>query len=443
MATDQLTTSSLSLNSPELLRRVKELRQTDNRRGWLYLAREYLFLTAVVGAAITFVHLLEFYGWSWVWAIPVTLLTVILVGAGQHRLVTLTHEAAHYMLFRHRLLNELISEWFCMYPVLGTTHKYRVQHLGHHQFPNDPQRDTDFLQLGASGHIFRFPMPRARFVWECIVKQILWLPNTIRYALVRATFDGTNKCGPYRRLGDRSPLLPAVSAVYLLGLIGGLSAFGWAESSLWLGLFPVLMLAVALAFFFLVSARHFTQYAIKSDLSPRFQACLRVTYYTLLTTALAWLTYLTGRPWWLYYFAFWMVPLGTTFSFFMILRQLVQHGNADTERFTNTRVFKVAWPIGAAVFPIGNDYHLPHHLFPMVPHYNLRKLHKLLMQTDEYRHQAVVVEGYFLPPTNPPEHPTVVDVMTATNYSCSRSGRKRHRRNTSELKVLSRHVGDG
>ena len=43
----------------------------------------------------------------------------------------------------------------------------------------------------------------------------------------------------------------------------------------------------------------------------------------------------------LYYFCLWMVPLGTSFAFFMILRQIVQHGNADRERFTNTRIFLV------------------------------------------------------------------------------------------------------
>ena len=46
----------------------------------------------------------------------------------------------------------------------------------------------------------------------------------------------------------------------------------------------------------------------------------------------------------------------------------------------------------AAVFPLGNEYHLPHHLFPMVPHYNLRKLHDLLLHTQEYRQEAIVVE---------------------------------------------------
>jgi fatty acid desaturase len=67
--------------------------------------------------------------------------------------------------------------------------------------------------------------------------------------------------------------------------------------------------------------------------------------------------------------------------------------------------------INFAVFPIGQDYHLPHHLFASVPHYRLRRLHEALLEYAEYRAQAVVVEGYFLPRERPPTKPTVVDVL--------------------------------
>jgi fatty acid desaturase len=118
---------------------------------------------------------------------------------------------------------------------------------------------------------------------------------------------------------------------------------------------------------------------------------------------------------WFDFFRLWIVPLGTSFSFFMILRQIVQHGNAERERYTNTRVFEVHPLISMSVFPIGNDYHLPHHLFPMVPHYNLRKLHALLLEREAYRREAVLVEGYFLPKETPQKNPTVVDVMTQSS----------------------------
>ena len=47
----------------------------------------------------------------------------------------------------------------------------------------------------------------------------------------------------------------------------------------------------------------------------------------------------------------WMVPLGTSFSLFMILRQIVQHENAGRDRFGNTRVFHVSAFFRFAVFP--------------------------------------------------------------------------------------------
>ena len=121
---------------------------------------------------------------------------------------------------------------------------------------------------------------------------------------------------------------------------------------------------------------------------------------------------LTGLPWPVYYAVLWLVPLGTSFSFCMLLRQIVQHGHAGRERFTNTRIFLVSRLIRFAVFPLGMDWHLPHHLFPLVPHYRLRQLHELLLETDEYRQNATTVEGYFWH-RDPPEHPTVLELMAA------------------------------
>jgi fatty acid desaturase len=57
------------------------------------------------------------------------------------------------------------------------------------------------------------------------------------------------------------------------------------------------------------------------------------------------------------------------------------------------------------------DYHLPHHLFPMVPHYRLRQLHALLLETEAYQNQVTLVDGYFFHKERPPVHPTVLDLM--------------------------------
>lgn len=402
-----------TLNDPEVLRRVAELRRTDNVTNWYYLAREYVALALVIAPTLALYHLLPAWGLSIAWAVPATLLTIVCVGAGQHRLATLAHEAAHYMLFRHRLLNELVAEWFCMFPLLGTTHSYRVQHLGHHQYPNDPERDPDWTQMTRSGHRLTFPLTLRQFLWHGLFRHLLWPPSLIRYVLVRASFlvhQGEDT--PYRMKRFAARGLRLVGVTYHVALVAVLAACVWFDEPWALAAVPPALLLAALAVYVVAPERWFAEYAIKPDLSVRWQSCLRLTFNTLALSGLAWLTYATGRPWWLYAFVLWVLPLGTSFAFFMVLRQIVQHGNADRERFTNTRIFLVHPLVSMAVFPIGNDYHLPHHLFPMVPHYNLRALHELLLQTEPYRREATVVKGYFFPPERPPQAPTVVDVLT-------------------------------
>lgn len=400
------------LADPDLQRRIAELRQTDNVRSWFYLAREYAFLAAVIGAALCVFELVYSGSAHWLWGIVALIVAVPCIGAGQHRLATLTHEASHYMLFKNRLLNELVSEWFCMFPLLGSTHRYRVQHLGHHQYPNDPVRDPDWDQLTQSGHKFHFPMSRGQFLRECVFKQLR--PRyLLRYIIVRALYKvDRDDGGKYRFLRRGSPRLALFGLAYHVALIAWLVVAVRAGdlTRLWLG--TAALAAFALAVYSLLPERLFAEFAIKPDLSVRTISRLRLTFNTCVLVAVASLTLATSRPWGLYFFLLWLMPLGTAFAFFMILRQLVQHGNADGARFTNTRVFLVHPLISLSVFPIGNDFHLPHHLYPMVPHYRLRELHELLMQATEYRQEATIVHGYFRSPETPPVHPTVVDVMT-------------------------------
>src|SRR5262249_14294084 len=146
-------------------------------------------------------------------------------------------------------------------------------------------------------------------------------------------------------------------------------------AALWLGM---------MAFFWCLRDRHFHQSRVHPVVHQRYMSMLRVTFLTLVFGALAWITFLTGVPAPLYYAILWILPLFTSFSFFMILRQWVQHGNGDRGWLTNTRVFFVSQFINFSVFPMGQDYHLPHHLYATVPHYRLRQLHELLLDYPEY-----------------------------------------------------------
>jgi fatty acid desaturase len=401
------------LNDPDLIRRVNALRKTDNFTNWFYLLREYLFLGSVIGLTIAFYNVRTDWGLPWACNVPVTLLAVVLIGSGQHRLTTLSHEASHYMLFRNRRLNELASDWLTMFPMWSTTHHYRLQHLAHHQFPNDPERDPDIAQMEGSGHRFDFPMPPGQFVWECVIKQVLLFPKLIRYIRIRAKYNATGQgSGPYEAKGPKSRLLVAVGGLYLAALTATLFGTYWWGNPVLMTVAPLVLWAVAMGFYAVVPLRFFRQSLVKGDVSPRWTTFNRLTYATGLFLGLAWLSRLTDQPWGLYYFLLWLLPIGTMFSFCMILRQVVQHGNGGQGRFTNTRIFLVSRFIRFAVFPLGMDWHLPHHLFPMVPHYRLRQLHDLLMETDEYRREAMIVEGYFFH-RQPPQYPTVLELMAA------------------------------
>lgn len=397
----------------ELLRQVNQLRRTDNFRSWFYLAREYLFLGLAVGLMAAFYHWLFVQRLSWLYAVPVTLPAVLLIGAGQHRLTTLGHEASHYLLFRNRLLNELVSDWLCMFPMWSTTHHYRLQHLAHHQFPNDPERDPDVVQMEGSGHRFDFPLSPGRFVWECVVKQVLWLPGLIRYLRMRARYATTGAgSGPYSDDNPRTRWLILIGAVYVFTLAAVLTALTmWGDAWL-LALVPAGLWLVAMLVYLSVPQNFYRSPRLKPDVSIRWISCGRLTYVTLLFAALAWLCRLSGESWGLYYLVLWCLPMATGFAFCMIARQVVQHGHTGGGRFTNTRVFLVGRAIRWAVFPLGMDYHLPHHLFPLVPHYRLPQLHVLLLEHNaEYRQHCIVVEGYFLH-RRPPEHVTVLEMMS-------------------------------
>jgi fatty acid desaturase len=412
MATAELTeTGAKSLNDAALKEHLQRLRGTDNLTNWYYVIRTYVYLVLVIGGAIWFDQWRMAAGLTWLLSVPVFLFAIILVGAGQHQLSGLAHEGVHHILFRTRYLNELSSDLLCLFPLYSSTHHYRLQHLAHHQFVNDPERDPDVSQLKTSGHWLSFPISKGEFV-RTLLKQ-LWLPNLVRFIRVRAAYNatGTDK-NPYLRKGTKPSKFPVrVAVLYLLSQIILLTTFVWLGNAILLAIVPTALWAAVMGFYLWLPANQFHQSRVHPVISQRIMSLLRVSFITLVYVSLAWITLLTGVWAAVYYFLLWLVPLFTSFSFFMILRQLVQHGNGDRGWLTNTRIFFVQRFINFSVFPIGQDYHLPHHLYATVPHYRLRELHELLLQYPEYREQAVEVHGYFIPPRKDSPYPTVLDVL--------------------------------
>ncbi|MFQ3593812.1 MAG: fatty acid desaturase [Gemmataceae bacterium] len=404
-------TTGKTLQCAEVKEHLQRLRVTDNVTNWGYLFRTYLFFALVIGGTVAFDLWRQEAGWHWTLSVPVFVLAIIAVGAGQHQLSGLAHEGVHHILFRNRILNELVSDWFCLFPLFSSTYHYRLQHLAHHQFVNDPDRDPDVSQLQTSGHWFQFPITRQEFL-AALWRQLLLVP-LVRFILVRAKYNatGTDK-NPYMKKGVKlSKTAVRIGIAYMFALLGVLGWGVYTGEMLWLGVIPGMLYVLALLTYLLIPASSFHLSRLHPVISQRTMTLLRITFLTLVFGSLAWITHLTGVPAWLYYALLWLVPIFTSFSFFMILRQWVQHGNGDRGWLTNTRVFFVDRLLNFAIFPMGQDYHLPHHLFATVPHYRLKELHEMLLGYDDYRQQAVEVHGYFHSPEQPQVHPTVVDVL--------------------------------
>ena len=402
----------VSIQDPSIKSRIKALCVADNFTNAWYLVRTWLFLIAVMGSAMYLFTVIDDNDYPWLWNVPVALIAIILVGAGQHQLTGLAHEASHSTLFKNKKVNDLASDWFCMFPMFSTTHHYRLQHIAHHQFTNDPERDPDVSQLKTSGHWLPFPMLKREFV-RTVIKQ-LWPLNLIRYMRIRAMYNavGTDKNPYLRSTGKPTPKTATrVAILYLLGLVVSLGFLVAYASWPVLIAVPVIAGVAIVAFYGLIPDDWYKQSRIRSTFTPRQMTMMRMVYFTLYFTAIAWATRYLGRPAYQWMFVLWVMPIFSSFSFFMVLRQLVQHGNADRGWLTNTRTFFVNPLIRFAVFPMGQDFHLPHHMYASVPHYKLKDLHETLMETEEYNTEATVVEGYFYPPIDPPRNPTVLDVV--------------------------------
>jgi fatty acid desaturase len=99
-------------------------------------------------------------------------------------------------------------------------------------------------------------------------------------------------------------------------------------------------------------------------------------------------TVVTALGVWQGFLLFWVVPYLTVFQILRYLAEISEHGglyhksNEEIELIRNNFCNPLWRPLQ---YPHHDFFHLVHHLFPGVPHYNLRKVHRLLMQDELYR----------------------------------------------------------
>ena len=253
------------------------------------------------------------------WPSPWMAVSIVAIGVCQHALFILSHESAHYRLFANRRLNDFVGRFVGTIGGVSMC-TYRVTHRLHH---NNLYTDDDPDTAIHGG----YPRGRAYLVNK-LVRDVLALNAWKTYAYffgAPAINDDTRRV--IRPLDDTSRQLRAaarrdrwlVAGFHVAAPLVALAAGGWR------GL--------------------------------------------------------------LMYVVLWMLPLLTVLQPILRLRAIFEHGAVHdlsspltAARSNRTGGSLAGWAARALLFPHHVNYHLEHHLYPAVPHYNLPRLHLLLLQ---------------------------------------------------------------
>lgn len=132
----------------------------------------------------------------WYWTNPITILLGIgVIGARQLGLFVLSHDGAHYTLFKNKKVNDWVSEWLLSRSQLGgSVYSYRKYHMKHHRYTQQ-EEDPD-LALSKP-----FPISRTSFyrkAWRDLSGQTGWKQYGagIRQAFAQGWLHGLKRLGP-------------------------------------------------------------------------------------------------------------------------------------------------------------------------------------------------------------------------------------------------------
>jgi fatty acid desaturase len=242
------------------------------------------------------------------WPNPIVIvLSILVIGTRQHALFVIAHDAAHYLLYDNRLLNEIVGRTCAMVQGLSMC-TYRVIHRLHH---NNLYGALD--------------------------------PDTALH-------------GGYPR--GRAYLIKK-----LLKDLSGLTA--WKTYAYFLGGAPALNTATN------VAVRPLDDTSEKLRREARHDRNAVIAFHLLALALFAISGYL------LQYLVLWVLPLVTVVQAILRLRAIAEHGATTdfssplTAARTNVAPAWLEW----LIFPHQVNYHIEHHLYASVPHYNLPALH--------------------------------------------------------------------
>ena len=258
------------------------------------------------------------------------LVALVLLGGRQLALAILMHEATHYSLFKSRWLNDTLGKWLIAEPVWQHLDQYRIHHMQHHKYTGT-EKDND-LVLSKPFPVSKKSLAR-KFARDLLgISGFKRVIGLMMMDLGYIEYTASVSAGKIDQEGR--PFSDVIKT-------------GWRR------LGPVFITNV------------------------------------LMFTVLA----LLGHGW---LYLLWIAAYMTTFSLFVRIRSIAEHAGTDhgDNPWRNTRTTYANWLERLTIAPHRVNYHLEHHLLMTVPHYRLKRMHKLL-KDKHVLDESPVFSGYW------------------------------------------------
>jgi len=143
-----------------------------------------------------------------------------------------------------------------------------------------------------------------------------------------------------------------------------------------------------------------------ADTSPRLRQQALADRWVMVAVQAALLAAAVASGHALEYLVLWLVPLVTLFQALLRFRAVLEHGAPSGFASPLHAARTNLCPAWAAwfLFPLSVNYHIEHHLYPAVPHYNLKRAHQALTAAGalagaEVRPVAETISRVFAPPS--------------------------------------------
>lgn len=101
---------------------IRELSRLDQFRAARAIAAEWLVIVAAIILCTSF------------WSLPLYACAVVFIGARQHALLILGHDASHFTLFKKKWLNDWIADLLLYWPMFLSVGVFRYFHQDHHRY---------------------------------------------------------------------------------------------------------------------------------------------------------------------------------------------------------------------------------------------------------------------------------------------------------------------